>query len=101
MFEIYDAVGTAGVALVVLAYFLIQVEKLDPKSALFSVLNIAGSALILVSLSHRWNLASVLIELFWIAISFLGLIRALRRKRSVGSSEGLQRSPSDISKNLP
>jgi hypothetical protein len=35
-----------------------------------------GSALILVSLYDAWNWPSVVIELFWAAISIYGLLRA-------------------------
>ena len=42
----------------------------------YSWLNIAGSAAILVSLTHAFNLSSFVIQVAWIAISLWGLWRA-------------------------
>lgn len=76
----YDGVGTAGVVVIILAYGLLQAERLSSRSATYSWLNLVGAALILVSLFHTWNTASVLIEVFWVAISLYGLWRAWRRR---------------------
>lgn len=76
-----NIVGLAGVALVVLAYFLISTEKLTGRDARYHGLNCAGASLIFLSLLVNWNLPSVIIEGIWIAISLYGLAMALRRKR--------------------
>lgn len=68
-----DLVGIAGVAIVVATYFLLQSEKIDSKGFLYSFLNAFGSMLIMYSLLYNWNLASFVIEIFWILISLYGL----------------------------
>jgi len=75
-----DSVGTLGVALIVLVYFLLQIEKIDPKTLNYSLINFIGSIMILYSLTHTWNLASVIIEVFWISISLFGIYKYFRRR---------------------
>ncbi len=75
-----NIVGLLGVSLVVFAYFLISTEKLSGRDAAYHGLNFVGASLIMLSLMVNWNLPSVMIEGIWIAISFYGLIMALRRK---------------------
>lgn len=78
---IADIVGISGVTMVVLTYLLLQMEKIDSKSFLYSFINAFGSFLIVYSLLENWNLASFIIEFFWISISLYGLYRWFRRKK--------------------
>lgn len=75
-----DIIGIVGVAIVVVTYFLLQSEKIDSKSFLYSFLNAFGSLLIMYSLLYNWNLASFVIELIWILISIYGLRKWYRNK---------------------
>jgi hypothetical protein len=75
-----DLIGFVGVAFVVVTYFLSQIGRMDATRALYPAINAAGALMILVSLYHRPNPPSIVIELFWLAISVVGLIRALRRR---------------------
>lgn len=77
---LFDIIGLIGVSLIVAAYFLIQIEKLKPNNIYYSILNILGSLLILVSLSNTFNLPSAIIESFWILISLIGLYRHRKKK---------------------
>jgi len=79
---IIDIIGILGVAIVVVTYFLLQSEKIDSKGFLYSFLNAFGSLLIMYSLLYNWNLASFVIEIFWILISLYGLRRWYRNKNS-------------------
>lgn len=79
---IVDAIGVLGVGIVVVTYMLLQLEKVNPKGFLFSFLNAFGSLLILYSLTYNWNLASFLIEFFWIAISLYGIWKWYRRSKN-------------------
>lgn len=74
----YDIVGFAGAALMIAAYFANQQRWLASDDWRFPGANLLGSLLILVSLWFEWNFPSVVIELFWAAISILGLVRARR-----------------------
>lgn len=75
-----DVVGIVGVAMVLATYFLLQSEKIDSKGFLYSFLNFFGALLIVYSLLYSWNLASFIIEFFWILISLYGLKRWYRNK---------------------
>ena len=78
-FSTADIIGTAGVVIVLIAYFLLQMDKLTTSDFSFSLLNAGGSLLILYSLLYHWNFASVLIEVVWILISFIGIYKNLSK----------------------
>jgi len=48
----------------------------------FPLANLVGAVLIMISLFVEWNLPSVVIEGFWIAISLFGLAKYARGRRS-------------------
>lgn len=75
---IADIVGTIGVIFVVVAYLLLQLNKLTTKNISFSIINAIGSLMILYSLTYNWNFASAMIEVFWIFISFIGIYNSLK-----------------------
>ena len=74
-----DLIGLMGVILVVYAYFLIQFEKVTVKDIKYSMLNVIGSILIIVSLFFNFNLSSFIIELFWVLISIFGIYRHIKK----------------------
>lgn len=77
---IIDATGMLGTVLVVLAYCLLQLERTDPRGLSYNVINLVGAVCLLFSLCFNFNLASFVIELFWIAASLVGLFKYLRRQ---------------------
>jgi len=80
---IVDIIGVSGVVIVLITYLMLQLEKIDSKGFWYSFLNAVGSVLILYSLIYNWNLASVVIEFFWIAISLFGLWKWYKSKKIV------------------
>lgn len=68
-----DIIGMAGTSLVVGAFFLLQLNKVSPKGLLYNLMNLSGALFLLFSLCINFNLASFVIELFWIAASLIGL----------------------------
>ena len=79
---IVDAVGSAGALVVVAAYFATQMRMMNSDDLAFPVVNLVGSVLIVYSLLQNFNLASMLIESFWIAISVIGIIQHFRLRRA-------------------
>ncbi|MCC6709637.1 MAG: hypothetical protein IT492_18955 [Gammaproteobacteria bacterium] len=77
----YDVVGTGGVVLILVAYFLLQTERWSGQSLSYSLVNLIGSLMITVSLVYDFNLSSFIIEVAWIAISIYGIARARRVKQ--------------------
>lgn len=78
----YDWIGTLGVLLILLAYFLLQTERLHAQAIPYSVMNLLGAALITVSLMYEFNFSAFVIEICWIAISIVGIARTVKRRRA-------------------
>jgi hypothetical protein len=76
-FDLFDLAGFVGVLLIVIAYLLLQLDKLPSSSLSFSLLNAVGSLLIMFSLVFKFNVSAFLIEVFWFLISLLGLSKWL------------------------
>ena len=74
-FTIYDAIGLCGVLAYIGAYFGIQILRMKPSSKAYRTLNVVGPVLTLVSLSHTFNLASVVTQSFWLVITLAGMLR--------------------------
>ncbi|MFP5463271.1 MAG: CBU_0592 family membrane protein [Gammaproteobacteria bacterium] len=75
-----DAVGNLGVLLVLASYLGLQLDRIDGQGVAYSACNAVGAVLLLVSLTVNFNLSSVIIEIFWLAISAVGLWRGWRRR---------------------
>ncbi|HEY4758700.1 MAG TPA: hypothetical protein VIH43_09075 [Chthoniobacterales bacterium] len=73
----YDLIGNVGVAIMVLAYLLLQMGKLRINDVSYSLANAIGAVLVLFSLLYSFNLSAFLVESFWLLISAYGLIKLL------------------------
>jgi hypothetical protein len=73
----YDILGTVGVGVIVVTYFLLQIGRIKSDELIYSLLNGVGAAMILISLYYDFNLPSVVVEAFWLVISVFGIIRYL------------------------
>jgi hypothetical protein len=78
----YDILGTLGVAIIILTYVLLQVERVRSDQLIYSLLNAIGAALILVSLYFDYNFPSVVVEFFWLLISLFGIGKYFLRQRA-------------------
>lgn len=76
---LHNLIGLSGVFCILLAYLLLQLERLRAADLAYSLLNLAGSGLILVSLYFEWNLSAAAIEFFWLLISGYGIYKYLRK----------------------
>jgi len=77
----YDILGTAGVAVIVITYILLQIERIRSEQLIYSLLNALGAAFILISLYYSFNLPSFIVELFWLVISIFGIGKYLMRDK--------------------
>ncbi|RBP53616.1 CBU_0592 family membrane protein [Arenicella xantha] len=77
-----NIVGMLGTIMVVGTYFLLQIDELDAKGLAFNLWNLLGAVLLLISLCIHFNLASFVIELFWIAASLVGLYRYYKKRKA-------------------
>jgi predicted membrane protein len=88
-FHLSDLAGFMGVLLIVVAYLLLQLNKLPSSSPKYSLINAGGALLIIVSLIFAFNLSAFIVEAFWFLISLLGLWRSLISRKNSGRSAGI------------
>ena len=75
-----DFIGLTGVALLIVTYALLQLDKINPKGFWYSFNNLLVAILVTVSLVYTPNLASIVIEIFWFLISLFGVVMFFKRK---------------------
>jgi len=78
----FDLAGFIGVVMIVIAYLLLQLDKLPSSSLSYSLLNAAGALLIIISLIFKFNLSAFIVEVFWFLISLLGLTKSLVSRKN-------------------
>jgi hypothetical protein len=64
----------------------LQAEKIRSSDLSYSLMNVIGAMLVVVSLLYRFNLSAFFMELFWFVISVYGLVKFARRGRAAKSS---------------
>ena len=82
----HDWAGYVGVALVLLAFFLLQERKLQGHGLIYQLMNMLGAAGIMLSLMFGIgpiNWPAFLLELAWLLISAYGIVRGTRLRRTV------------------
>lgn len=79
-YGLMDLVGNIGVVTLMVTYLLLQLDKLKSSNLSYSVLNAVGASLIVASLIVDFNLSALLMEVFWVLISFIGIGRHFRLK---------------------
>jgi hypothetical protein len=83
--DIYSIIGFVGTACIIGAYaYLTWVN--DPNPYILHGTNLAGAALLTISLLVHTNWPSLVLEGFWAAIAIFGLMKALRMR--VAKAEG-------------
>jgi hypothetical protein len=81
----FDLAGFVGVVLIVIAYLLLQLNKLPSSTPAYSLLNAMGALLVMISLVFDFNLSAFLMEAFWFLISLFGFFRAILSKSAAAS----------------
>lgn len=81
-YGLVDLLGLIGVVLIVVTYLLLQLEKLKSNDLAYSLFNAIGASFIVLSLLINFNLSALLMEVFWVLISLLGIFRYFRLKAS-------------------
>ena len=70
-----QVIGVIGFVLYMLSYFQLQIGRIEGSGSIYTLMNLSAASFVLISLIHNFNLASMLIQVSWILISFIGLIR--------------------------
>lgn len=74
-----ELIGIAGFGLYVLTYGLLTFRILNGQSVSYFTMNLAAATCVLIGLSSSFNLASAMIQIFWISMSLIGIMLHLRR----------------------
>ena len=83
MITIPDLIGFSGVALLIVTYAMLQLDRIDPKGFWYSFNNLIVAILVTVSLLYTMNIASMVIEVFWFIISAYGIYAYFKRNKKV------------------
>jgi len=78
----YDWAGLVGVALTLLAYFLLQAGRARGDALPYQLMNAFGAFAVLLSLLYAFNLSAFVLELLWLGISIYGIARGRRIRRA-------------------
>jgi hypothetical protein len=73
-----DAIGVAGFGLYVLNYTLLTFGRVCSRCITYFAINWVAASCVLVGLTASFNLASALIQVFWICISTVAILIRLR-----------------------
>ncbi|VVC75931.1 hypothetical protein AQUSIP_12320 [Aquicella siphonis] len=95
-----DAVGIAGVILLLIAYFQLSTNRISAQTMNYQLYNFTGALFILFSLLFHFNLSSFLIEFAWIIISLIGIYRIQAARRQNAGQAGNLYKLSDAKKKL-
>jgi hypothetical protein len=68
-----EFVGVLGFGLYVLNYTLLTTRVISGNSLQFFSLNLTAASCVLIGLTVSFNLASVLIQVFWVVMSLIGI----------------------------
>lgn len=91
-----DLLGFTGASLFILSYFILQMNKDFAKSFWYSIMNLSGATLMLLSVYYNWNLGVVINNGFWIILSLYGLLSPklkLPRNEEITPSEVVEPKP--------
>ncbi len=81
MSHIPDIFGIFGVIIIIIAYFLLSIDRMQAHRWPYSLINFVGAVLIVWSLLDEWNLSAFLMEASWAVISLFGLVKSLWCRR--------------------
>ena len=79
-YGLLDLIGNIGVVILIITFLMLQLNKLPSNGLAYSLLNAVGASLIVVSLLFDFNLSALLMEVFWVLISCVGIYRYFRLK---------------------
>lgn len=80
-YGVHDLLGNVGVAMILIAYLMVQLGRLDARGFVASLVNAIGAGLVVLSLSVDFNLSAFVVEAAWCLISLFGVLRALGARR--------------------
>ena len=89
--------GLAGFAMYAFSFAMVQLGRMDGNGLTYTVCNMAAAALVLLSMFDQFNLGSLLTQLTWIGVGFVGVgRRVFNRPASASASASTSSSPASV-----
>jgi len=86
----YDWAGYLGVALVLLAFLLLQAHKLHGNGLVYQLMNIIGAIGVMLSLLFgTFNASAFMMQVAWLVIGIYGVVRRSHVHRTTRPSGSL------------
>ncbi len=98
--EAYDLIGVAGFGLYVMNYTLLTFRKISSDHTMYFVMNLLAAGMVMVGLMSTFNLASALIQGFWIAISIIGIATRIHGSLRDRTAPAVKDIPADVKARL-
>jgi hypothetical protein len=78
----FEMIGVGGFGLYVMNYTLLTFHKLHSHDWLYFAINLCAASMVLAGLLVSFNLASAMIQAFWVVISFAAILVRLKHRAS-------------------
>lgn len=75
---LYQVISVLGAILILAAYVLLQLGRIESTNRWFSVMNFVGSALLTWVAVVDWRVGFIFLEAAWALLSFPGMFRRAR-----------------------
>ncbi len=76
--SILELAGVIGFGLYVSNYLMLTFRVVTGNCIIYYMINVAAASLVLAGLMNSFDLASALIQMFWICISTVGILMRVR-----------------------
>lgn len=80
LITLFDVIGVLGACGYLLSYAILQLKREFAESIIYSLANFMAAFLVSISLIYDFNLASMIIQIFWMIISGYGVYKCLKYK---------------------
>jgi CRP-like cAMP-binding protein len=89
------------VAFYIISYALLQAGVLRGSGYLYATFNLIAASLVLISLMDAFNLSAAVIQIFWIVISIIGILRIYFLNHRIRFTEEERRMLDDVLPQMP
>jgi hypothetical protein len=76
-----DITGWVGSVMVLIAYGLLSMHRLTANSRIYQVLNILGSACLIINTIFYRSFPSTFVNIVWLIIAFIALINIFKARK--------------------
>ncbi|SMX33667.1 CBU_0592 family membrane protein [Octadecabacter ascidiaceicola] len=78
---LFDVIGVFGFGLYVLNYTMLTFHRVTSHCKTYFAINLVAASMVLTGMAFSFNLASALIQMFWIGISIAAIIMRVRTSK--------------------